>query len=157
MIYLKAKEFETQGTYGQNSLEILFQDNYFVEGPTFPKKHRQKAIEYCQEYEDLRRLCLLVEGSFYFTVWLEKIDQKQKKDDLRNKVNPKHQPPPAQSSTAINIFSHLRENHLQKLRAKQSQVPLHEQEEVEESATEPNFDPKATRTYRGVKYTPPSQ
>lgn len=67
-----AEELKAQGILNQITSEFVFQDKLLVEGLSFSKRFRQKAIELCQAELDTGKFCLLVEHSDHVTIWQEK-------------------------------------------------------------------------------------
>ena len=86
MISFSNEEFKHQ-TFACNDGSIIFQDKSFVEGPTFSQHHHSKAVEYCQNYAKSGILCLLQEGAFYFTVWLQKLESDESRTSTDNNPN----------------------------------------------------------------------
>ena len=86
MISFSNEEFKHQ-TFACNDGSIIFQDKSFVEGPTFSQHHYAKAVEYCKQYAKSGILCLLQEGAFYFTVWLQKLDSEESRTLADNNPN----------------------------------------------------------------------
>ena len=86
MLSFSNEEFKNQ-TFACNDGSIIFQDKSFVEGPTFSQHHYAKAVEYCKQYAKSGILCLLQEGAFYFTVWLQKLESEESRKLAENNPN----------------------------------------------------------------------
>ena len=67
-----AEELKAQGILNQITSEFVFQDKLLVEGLSFSKRFRQKAIDLCQAELNTGKFCLLVEHSDHVTIWQEK-------------------------------------------------------------------------------------
>lgn len=67
-----AEKLKDQGLLNPRTSEFIFQGKLLVEGLSFSKRFRQKAIDFCQAELDVGRFCLLVEHADLVTVWQEK-------------------------------------------------------------------------------------
>lgn len=59
-----SKELDTDKT-------IRFQNKLFIKGPSFSKKVKGSAIEFCRQCLAFGISCLFVESDSYFTIWLQ--------------------------------------------------------------------------------------
>jgi hypothetical protein len=73
----KAEELKAQGILNQSTTEFVFQGKLLVEGLSFSKRFREKAIELCKAELDIGKFCLLVEYSDHVTIWQEKQVEEQ--------------------------------------------------------------------------------
>jgi predicted component of type VI protein secretion system len=71
-VIFQAEELKAQGILNQITSELVFRGKLLVEGLSFSKRFRQKAIDLCQAELDTGKLCLLVEHSDHVTIWQEK-------------------------------------------------------------------------------------
>lgn len=71
-LIFQAEELKAQGILNQITSEMVFQGKLLVEGLSFSKRFRQKAIDLCQAELDTGKFCLLVEHSDHVTIWQEK-------------------------------------------------------------------------------------
>lgn len=71
-LIFQADELKARGILNQITSEFVFQGKLLVEGLSFSKRFRQKAIDLCQAELDTGKFCLLVEHSDHVTIWQEK-------------------------------------------------------------------------------------
>lgn len=174
IIALTASQLEQQSTFGRVRSEISFQNQIFVEGPSFSKQHHQTAIEYCHHYiKDSGLLSLLVESDFCFTVWLAQLPsqlEEKKAVSETELINWSK----SQSSLVKKIFSQRKSHHSTANQVSMSDkelfsvkdIPLPPitqkqlNEKLDDSIETDNLLPSTqehrqtnSRTYRGVSYS----
>jgi predicted component of type VI protein secretion system len=71
-LIFQVEELKAQGILNQITSECVFRGKLLVEGLSFSKRFRQKAIDLCQAELDTGKFCLLVEHSDHVTIWQEK-------------------------------------------------------------------------------------
>jgi len=71
-LMFKAEELKEKGILSQGFTECTFQGKVLVEGISFAKRLREKAVDLWQAELDSGKLCLLVEYPEHFTLWYEK-------------------------------------------------------------------------------------
>jgi predicted component of type VI protein secretion system len=71
-LMFKAEELKEKGILSQGFTECTFQGKVLVEGISFAKRLREKAVDLWQVELDAGKLCLLVEYPEHFTLWYEK-------------------------------------------------------------------------------------
>ena len=173
IIALTTSQLEQQSTSGSMPSEISFQNQLFVEGPSFPKQHYQKAIEYCRQYlRESKLVSLLVESDFCFTIWLSQpssqleekdstpetqlINWSKSQSSLVKQIFSHHKPAKYitnQVSTSDKELSPVREIPLPPEIKQQRNEKLDNSIETNNSSpSTQNYSQTTTRTYRGVSY-----
>ncbi|MDJ0703537.1 MAG: hypothetical protein QNJ46_09675 [Leptolyngbyaceae cyanobacterium MO_188.B28] len=72
MIPLRADLLEALGIHcDAASKYLVLRGKLYERGPSFARRDKQKAAQYCQKSEQEGLSCLLVESSTELTVWLE--------------------------------------------------------------------------------------
>ncbi len=72
MYLIVSEEGELKKVFVRKRSKICFKNKLLTRGPSFSKKLKQAAINFCEKYFDPKLFFLIVENNFYFTVWIDK-------------------------------------------------------------------------------------
>ena len=93
LLFTTREKLELQSVRVQKSSQIVFRNKILTRGPDFAIKLWQTAKQYCQIYYHSDSLCILVDRSFYVSVWKEydrtlQVKSKQKQESAPEPEQP---------------------------------------------------------------------
>ena len=108
MLLLQAEELEKQGLLESTSTEFSFQGKLLKKVQVFSKRFRQAAIDTCQEKLDEGKFSVIVESSFYISVWEEKqVTPVSPQTSNPPPIAKTNQPTPATESKKVKLDSNF--------------------------------------------------
>lgn len=88
MISLSVKDLEQQDISIRGKSEFVFQNKFYKRKTTISKKI-DNILEIIEQYQSDELEIIVIEHSFYFSIWLETKLAKDSKEDLDDFVNQK--------------------------------------------------------------------
>lgn len=71
MHIVSSEDLSVKQVYAYSKDRIVFDNKLLNRGPSFSKKLKQAAINFCQESEQAKLFHLIVESSSHVTIWIE--------------------------------------------------------------------------------------
>ncbi len=144
---ITTEEFARKRIVSKEIAEVMFDNQTFIEGPTFSKDNRQIAIECCQQQAQNKRHTLLVSSQFFFTIWLQKLPLEESINSQNQESNWFINNLPATAKQASRAKNDLKVVYVNRENSELSYV-----DKVKEKVHNTDKLDTTVRKYRGVSY-----